>query len=146
MLEYISAEQRDLPLLFQLNRQLIDTYEDTSAIDYGRVLAWVRNNLESMLPHFRKILYNGTPAGFFCLHEGELDSLFVLPEFQGRGIGSAVIRQCQAQSPALFLYVFRRNTRAIRLYRHLGFSITQEIGATRYIMEWRNENAENTPL
>ena len=41
MMTLESAEQRDLPLLFQLNRQLIDRYEDVSLIEYDRVLAWV---------------------------------------------------------------------------------------------------------
>ena len=140
MTEFVSAEQRDLPLLFQLNRQLIDDYEDISSIDYDRVLAWVQKNLETMLPHFRKILYDSVPAGFFCLHEGELDSLFVFPEFQGRGIGSDVIRYCQQQSPALFLYAFRKNTQAIRLYERMGFQISKEVGTTRCIMEWKNQD------
>ena len=65
MITFTSAEQRDLPLLFQLNRQLIDAYEDTASIDSGRVLAWVRKNLEAHLGDFRKILYDGEPAGFF---------------------------------------------------------------------------------
>ena len=140
MTEYICAEQRDLPLLFQLNRQLIDSYEDLSAIEYEKVLLWVQKNLESMLPHFRKILFNGVPAGFFCLHKGELDSLFVFPEFQGLGIGSEVIRYCQSSSPSLFLYVFRENTRAMALYSRMGFEITQEIGTTRCIMEWKTQD------
>jgi len=140
MIEYISAEQRDLPLLFQLNKQLIDDYEDTSSIDYDRVLAWVQKNLEAMRPHFRRILWNGIPAGFFCLHQGELDSLFVFPELQGKGIGSEVIRYCQTQSPSVRLYVFRKNIRAIAFYARMGFRITEEVGTTRYIMEWKNQD------
>ena len=140
MIDFVSAEQRDLPLLFQLNKQLIDQYEDVSAIDYEKVLGWVKHNLETILPHFRKVLYNGVPAGFFCLYDGELDSLFIFPEFRGKGIGSKVIRYCQSQSPALFLYVFRKNTRAIRLYKRMGFYIAKEVGATRYIMKWKNQD------
>jgi len=140
MTEYVSAEQRDLPLLFQLNRQLIDEYEDISSINYDRVLVWVQKNLESKLPYFRKILYNGVPAGFFCLHQGELDSLFIFPEFRGMGIGTDVIRHCQEKSPALFLYVFRKNIRALDLYRRMGFQIIKEAGTTRCIMEWKNQD------
>ena len=140
MITYISAEQRDLPLLFALNKQLIDSYEDVSAIDYEKVLAWVQKNLEQMLPHFRKILWNGVPVGFFCLHNGELDSLFVFPDFQGMGIGTQVIQVCQSQSSSLFLYVFRKNQQAIALYTRMGFHVTKEVGTTRYIMEWKNQD------
>ncbi len=140
MIEYISAQQRDLPLLFALNKELIDQYEDLSAIEYDKVLSWVGKNLEKMLPHFRKILRDGTPVGFFCLCDGELDSLFIFPEFQGLGIGTQVIRDCQTNSPSLFLFVFRKNTRAVSLYQKLGFQITKRVGQTRYIMEWKNQD------
>ena len=140
MISYTPALRQDLPLLFQLNRQLIDTYEDVSAIDYEKVLLWVEGNLERNLPNFRRILLSGETVGFFCLESGEIDSLFVFPEHQGKGIGTEVIRHCQSQSPALMLYVFRKNLRALALYRRLGFEITKEVGTTRYIMEWKNQN------
>ena len=38
MVEFVKAEQRDLPLLFALNKELIKTYEDLTAIDLPRVL------------------------------------------------------------------------------------------------------------
>ena len=140
MIEYICAEQRDLPLLFQLNRQLIDTYEDTSTIDYGNVLLWVQQNLASHLEEFRRILFHGQLAGFYCLSGGELDSFFVLPEYQGMGIGTEVLKRCQRLSPSLSLYVFRRNHRAIALYSRMGFHVTKEVSKSRFIMEWKNQD------
>ena len=136
MIEFKSAEQRDLPLLFALNKGLIEEYEDLTAIDLPQVLRWVEKNLEDHLGDFRRVLYTGELAGFFCLSGGELDSLFVLPQFRCKGIGTAVIRYCQEHSPSLFLYVFRQNTRAVELYKRMGFQITKEVGKTRYIMEW----------
>ena len=137
---YVPAGQQDLPVLFRLNKQLIEDYEDLSSIDCDRVFGWVQRNLEETLPHFRKILRAGVPVGFFCLKGTELDSLFVFPEFQGQGIGTDVIRFCQDRSPSLFLYVFRKNTRAVALYRRMGFQILKEVGKTRYIMEWKNQD------
>ena len=140
MIEFTSAEQRDLPLLFALNKALIEEYEDLTAIDLPRVLRWVEQNLEAHLGDFRRVLYNGELAGFFCRCDDELDSLFVLPQFRGLGIGTQVIRHCQENAPSLFLYVFRQNTQAVELYRRMGFQITKEVGQTRYIMEWHKEN------
>ena len=136
MIEFTTAEQRDLPLLFALNKALIEEYEDLTAIDLPRVLRWVEQNQEAHLGDFRRILYDGELAGFFCLSDGELDSLFVLPEFRRNGIGTEVIRHCQSSSPSLLLYVFRKNAGAVALYRRMGFRITKEVEKTRYIMEW----------
>lgn len=139
-LTYAPALPEDVETLFQLNKQLIDTYEDLSTIDYPKVLQWVRRNLQQNLPSFRRVLYDGTLAGFYCLtkeeEKTELDSLFVLPSYQNKGIGTAILQKCQAENAPLFLYVFKRNTRALTLYKRLGFQITQEVGKTRYIMEY----------
>ena len=140
IVHYVPALKEDLPLIFQLNKELIDRYEDTDAIDYEYVLNWVRKNIEHQLPHFRRILADGELAGFFCLvpleDRFEGDSLFVLPPFQNRGIGTQVLQYCKEQSNNnMFFYVFRRNQNAIRLYERMGFRIVKEVGTTRYIIE-----------
>lgn len=145
MTTFEPARQEDILPLFQLNRELIDKYEDCAAIDYDRVLSWVRNNIAAQLPHFRRVLADGELAGYFCLCPGddawELDSLFVFPEFQNRGIGTKIIRHCQAQSEdPLFLYVFKDNTGALRLYKRLGFEIVREARKTAYVMEFKKQD------
>lgn len=139
-LKYTSAIPADLELLYTLNRQLIDTYEDLDSIDYPKVLAWVRHNLDKSLPSFVRVLADGTLAGFYCLRpvgeRMELDSLFVLPPFQNRGIGTQILKKCLEESDIpVFLYVFRKNIRAVALYGKLGFRIVKEVGKTRFIME-----------
>lgn len=143
MLTYEPAKQADIEPLFALNRQLIEDYEDLASIDLPEVLNWVHRNIERNLPAFCRILWNGELAGYFCLKlfdgKAELDSLFVLPKFRSLGIGTAVLQKCQQEAAPLFLYVFRRNTRALALYRRLGFKIVKEVGKTRYIMEYKNQ-------
>ncbi|MGM9550487.1 MAG: GNAT family N-acetyltransferase [Faecousia sp.] len=139
-LVYAPAVQADLEPLYELNRQLIDAYEDLNSIDYPTVLAWVHRNLERNLLHFVRVLADGVLAGYYCLRpEGErmeLDSLFVLPPFQNRGIGTQILKKCLLESDMpVFLYVFRKNTRAMALYGKLGFRIVKEVGKTRYFME-----------
>ncbi len=138
MLTHEPARPEDVECIFRLNKGLIDRYEDTAAIDYEKVLLWVQRNITHALPWFRRILWKDTLVGYFCLTpEGELDSLFVLPDFQGQGIGTQVIQHCQAHRDSLFLYVFRKNSGAVKLYQRMGFQITREVGTTRYIMEYK---------
>lgn len=88
-LYYEPACQENLEPLFQLNKQLIEQYEDLSSIDYPRVLAWVRRNLQRNLSGVTRVLRDGILVGYFCLcrEDGklELDSLFVLPPLPGAG-------------------------------------------------------------
>jgi ribosomal protein S18 acetylase RimI-like enzyme len=59
----------------------------------------------------------------FCgVHGGTLDHLYVTPQWQGRGIGSALIERAQAAHPGgLSLWVFEENARAQALYTRAGF-------------------------
>lgn len=140
MLTFLPAQPEDVEVLFRLNKELIDKYEDLSAIDYPKVLDWVRRNLERNLPAFTRVMQDGVLTAYYCLTSSdgkrELDSLFVLPPFRGQGIGTEILKKCLSESPVpVFLYVFRKNTGALALYERLGFRVVKEAGKTRYIME-----------
>ena len=133
----IPADLSDVQRIFSLSKALIDQYEDLSSIDYDRVLAWVRRKIDENITQYRRILYNGNPAGFYRLcpaEDGwELDDLYIFPEYRNRGIGSAIIRRCCACGPVT-LYVFTKNTRALALYRRMGFHTLCPVGTTRLIL------------
>lgn len=60
---YEPACQEDLEPLFQLNKQLIEQYEDLSSIDYPKVLAWVRRNLQRNPSGVTRVLRDGILVG-----------------------------------------------------------------------------------
>ena len=55
-----------------------------------------------------------------------LEHLFILPAYQGRGLGSAVIQEVEdivkTYSESLYIEAAARNTRAIALYHRLGYA------------------------
>jgi len=139
-ISFENAREEDILSIFQLNKELIDKYEDIASIDYDRVIDWVRHNIEKQLPHFRRVMAYGNLAGYFCLiptdEKWELDSLFVLPPYQNQGIGTQILKHVRKETSGnLFFFVFKENTHAIRLYERMGFHIVKEIHKTRFIME-----------
>ena len=81
--------------------------------------------------------YEGTPAGFAaCEHaDNHITDLWVDPDFEGRGISSALLqaletRIAQRGYDRTLIQVAAENTRALGLYRHLGYSIDWQ--ETRY--------------
>ena len=135
-LQYAVAERSDVPVIFAQAKDLIDTYEDVDTIDYDKVLAWVRRKIETHIHEYRCVMADGEKCAYFRLcRDGELDDLYVLPGFQNRGIGSAILRKCLEESEnALYLYVFSPNTRAVSLYERFGFVSCETVGRTRLIM------------
>jgi len=62
------------------------------------------------------------PVGFACLEGDLLDQLFVLPDWQGKGIGSLLLDDIKTLRPAGFrLYTFQKNLAARAFYEHRGF-------------------------
>lgn len=144
MVIFENAREEDVLPILALNKGLIDRYEDCAAIDYDRVVNWVHENIRERLSTFSRVVVDGETAGYFSLgpSEGalELDSLFVLPRFQNRGIGTKIVRYCQEQAEdTLFLYVFKENTGALRLYKRLGFEVVTEARNTAYVMEYKKQ-------
>lgn len=135
-LQFTVADASDIPVIFSQAKDLIDNYEDVTAIDYDRVLAWVKRKIESHICEYCCVVADGQKAAYYRLcDDGELDDLYVLPVFQGQGIGSEILKRCIAESKAdMYLYVFRDNVRAIAFYERFGFSVQKTVGHTRFIM------------
>lgn len=92
--------------------------------------------------------HEGRPVGRLWVVRGEqevrLVDVTLLPAYQGRGLGSSVLRSLQEEAAAagkpLRLHVLRNNP-ALRLYTRLGFTPVAEAGqgaSEPYLaLEWR---------
>ena len=70
-----------------------------------------------------------------------LHQLFILPEYQGRGIGSAcmtrVVNEAYMEQKPVMLQVLKINTRAIAFYQRLGFVVVND--DLRHLqLEWKH--------
>ena len=140
-LEFVSAEAADVETIFSLLKELIDTYEDLASINYEKALAWCRRQIEENIGSYTCVLSDGKKAGWYCFAPSddgrmELDNFYILPEYRGRGIGTAALKKCFDETDLpIFLYCFIKNTRALALYSRMGFREIETIGTTRCIMQ-----------
>ncbi|GEK48897.1 acetyltransferase [Bisbaumannia pacifica] len=84
----------------------------------------------------------GQISGFYCLVETTLAAIFVSPERQGRGIGSALIEDAKRCRESLTLTVYQANRSSVEFYRKHGFVIHDEqldanTGQPEWVMEYR---------
>ena len=110
----------------------------------GHWQAELKNMREAYLPLCDAILVwtdgeDGTPRGFLAFVGDYLAALFVEPGFQGRGIGSRLMRVALRMHPGLTLSVYRENTRAVGFYRRHGLEVLEErveraTGLAEYVM------------
>lgn len=143
-LTYDRATGSDIDHLYQLCKQLIDDYENIERIDYVKVLNWVRKKIENSIDEYTTVYADGKKAGYYHFYKNEdgvyeLDDLYVFPQFQSHGIGTAIIEKCcSSVDEPIILYVFIKNQRAVSLYKRLGFDIIETITDSRYIMKKDN--------
>jgi GNAT superfamily N-acetyltransferase len=64
--------------------------------------------------------------GMLAFREGWIDQLYVLPEAQGRGVGTQLLQVAQSSFDRLHLWTFQRNRQARRFYEARGFALVQQ--------------------
>ena len=92
-------------------------------------------DIEAMTPHVRTYLCSessdlwvvcddaGTIMGFMGLSGSKMDSLFLAPEFHGRGAGRLLVRHAQSLRGQLTVDVNEQNEGARRFYEACGFIV-----------------------
>jgi len=142
-LSYRAARPEDFDFLFRLHERTMREYVEATfgPWDEEWQVAYFRRHFDpANLP---VIQYSGMDVGVLNLQE-RAEELFVVlleiqPEYQRRGIGTAVVRaltaRAQRQSKPVALQVLKTNVAARSLYQRLGFGVTGE-NDTHYIMAW----------
>jgi GNAT superfamily N-acetyltransferase len=68
----------------------------------------------------------GALAAIVAFRSGWIDQLYVLPEVQGRGVGSELLQVAKRAFDCLQLWTFQRNLAARRFYEARGFALVEE--------------------
>lgn len=75
---------------------------------------------------------DGRIRGYMSVRDGDLGHLYVLPGWQGRGIGSALLDKAKQLSPRrLTLFAHRRDARARTFYEARQFSPVSDLDGGR---------------
>jgi putative acetyltransferase len=89
--------------------------------------------------------------GFMGANGNDVESLFVAPEFQRRGVGKELLEYARERAGALTVSVNEQNPEAIRFYEAYGFVVvgrseTDSAGRPYPLLHMRQVAAGDTPL
>ena len=70
-------------------------------------------------------------AAIIAFRSDWIDQLYVLPEAQGRGVGSELLQVAKRACDCLQLWTFQRNLKARRFYEARGFALVEETDGAR---------------
>ena len=144
--QIISADEEHLPAIAELAgviwRACYPGIIRHAQIEYmlARMysLDTMRAEIQSQGIHYKLLFTGGKPAGFASYgptaQSGvvKLHKLYLLPELQGHGLGSQLLRHCEQKIRAggarrLILSVNKRNARAIAAYQRNRFVIAESV-------------------
>jgi ribosomal protein S18 acetylase RimI-like enzyme len=127
------ANDADYEFLYNLNRLTLREYIEPL---WGWHEEWQQDYFRAKFyaPARQIIVVDGRDAGVVVVEERPaeiyLGLIELLPEAQGRGIGTDIINRLKAQAHQtnrpLTLHVLKTNQPARRLYERLGFQVVEE--------------------
>lgn len=106
-----------------------------------KIKKYIEDTLKNHVKDIKMILKDNTIIGFLnCYKENNhylLDTIYIKEKFRNQGIGYNIIHNIiQNKKKGICLWVYKKNIKAINLYKNLGFEVTEET-KTRYFMEFR---------
>jgi len=128
--------------LSQLGIADMDAAADVHRIAFDERLPWLagRHSPDDVRRYFRETVFPACTLwgawkaasliGIIAFRQEWIDQLYVLPDFHGRGVGTALLQVARSSHSRLQLWTFQRNNAARRFYEARGFvAIRQTDGA-----------------
>lgn len=124
---------------------ILDYAGDLNQAELDRINRYVDEQLSKQLDCYQNIVCGGVVVGSVLARQIDdgllLDEIFIEKKYRGRGIGSSVIKNIlSCSNDSVFLWVYKTNVDAIRLYRNLGFVVVDETNA-RYYMAYSTDES-----
>ena len=116
------------------------TLEEKNEID-----KYLFDEVKEKFDYYYNIVVNNKVVGCLLLTNNDngklLDELYLEEEYRNNKIGTDIIKNILNRNDVVYLWVYKLNTKAISLYKRLGFQIMEET-ETRYYMKYSRVNNE----
>ena len=140
MYELRKANESDIQLLIKYKLSTIFQFtDDISSVEEQEIEEYVNGSVPKLLNEYKIIVENEHDIGCFLLtnyEDGKLiDEIYLENEYRGNGIGTDLISNTIGKHNVVYLWVYKQNKEAIKLYKRLNFKIELET-ETRYFMKY----------
>lgn len=139
--KFIDANIEDKGMLIKYKLSTIYEYADNlSEEENNRIKDYVNEEVPRLLNKYKIVVYNNEKIGSLLVDDyldGKmLDEIYLEDKYRGMGIGSSLIEDILNKHDVVYLWVYKDNKRAIKLYEKFGFSVEEET-ESRYFMKWK---------
>lgn len=142
MYKLVKSSKKDIPRLVQYKKDIIYMYsKDLAEDEKENINKYVITSVNEMFKDYYNIIIDDKIIGSICIRDLEnaklLDEIYLEKEFRNKGIGTDIIRKIIENNESVYLWVYKKNKKAVLLYKRLGFTIEEETNS-RYYMCYNN--------
>ena len=139
----VEANNNDIDKLFKYKLNTIFEYATNLSKEENRIKDYVETNIPLQLKDYKMINIDNKVVGYLLIQNKDdgilLDEIYIEEEYRNKGVGSNIIKNILSNNNTVYLWVYKLNTRAIFLYKKLGFIIVDET-ETRNYMKYELKN------
>lgn len=137
----INASINDIERIKNYKLKTIFAYANNlNSEEKERINNYVNETIPNEIDNYKNIVLNNNIIGSILLTKKDgailLDEIFIEEQYRNRGIGTNIIENIIANiNVNIYLWVYKDNVKAIKLYSKLGFNIKEETDS-RFYMEY----------
>lgn len=136
----VNATKRDILKLIEYKLESIFDYaENLSLEEINQINDYVKSNVPKELNNYKVICIDDKKVGCLLITNKDdgvlLDEIYLEEKYRNKGIGTSIIKEILSNYNIVYLWVYKLNTKALSLYKKLGFKIVNET-KTRYYMKY----------
>ena len=139
--ELVQSSKNDVNKIKEYNKKTIYQYaNDLSEEEINEINDYVNKTIPIELANYQNIIIDDKMIGCLLVtnyEDGkEIAELYLEEEYRSKGIGTKIINNIIKENNILYLWVYKKNKKAISLYKRLGFIIIDET-TSRYHMKYK---------
>lgn len=136
----INATNKDTDYIKKSKLYNIFTYADDLPKDeVMRINNYVDEHIPVEITDYKIIMCNKNKVGCLLVVKKDdgviLDEIYLEEEYRNKGIGTDIIKNILKINPIVYLWVYKKNIKAISLYKKMKFKIINKT-ENRYYMKY----------
>ena len=139
-----SSSMKDIDTLIKYKLNSILKYaSNLSNKELDEINTYVKDNVPNQINNYKLINIDGNIVGCILVENKDngviIDELYIEEKYRNNGIGTDLINNVISNNNIVYLWVYKLNVKAIRLYKRLEFKIIKET-ENRYYMQFNKKN------
>lgn len=136
----LKSTSNDVNRLIEYKKRTIYEYaKDLSAEEINKINRYITSEVPKLINVYCNIMVDNKIIGCLLLTNKDdgklLDEIYLEKVYRNKGIGTEIIRDILSNNDIVYLWVYKKNDKAISLYRKLGFNVIEET-ESRYYMKY----------